>query len=133
MKSLILQIVDFDKIFYEYFYVSYNPLEIKTVIVSENLFLKNAVNNPGYASLLHSQAKSQIKDKADTEQNRPNTLPELSREEEKIRRKQLGEDNINYQSSEEKEERKEKSEKGENQENIHVVENGKGDNIDIIV
>lgn len=110
--------------------MSYNPLEIKTIIVSENLFLKNSVNNPGYASLLHSQAKAQIKGKSDIEQNRPNTIVELSREEEKVRRKQLGEDNINYQREEE---RKEKNKEEEKENHIHVVESGKGDNIDIIV
>jgi len=115
--------------------VSYNPLEIKTIIVSENLFLKNSVNNPGYASLLHSQAKSQIKEKSDIEQNRPNTIVELSREEEKIRRRQLGEDNINYQGNErqEKEGKKEGKEEERGSPHIHVVESGKGDNIDIIV
>lgn len=110
--------------------MSYNPLEIKTIIVSENLFLKNSVNNPGYASLLHSQAKVQIKEKSDIEQNRPNTIVELSREEEKVRRKQLGEDNINYQRGEE---RKDKNKEEGKENHIHVVESGKGDNIDIIV
>lgn len=109
--------------------MSYTPLDVKTVIFSDNLLLKNAINNPAYASSLQSQAKLQIKEKAEIEQNRTQDLVEISREEEKIRRKQLGEDNINYQH----EEGNNKENKQERKEVIHISESGKGDNIDIIV
>lgn len=109
--------------------MSYTPLDIKTVIFSDNLLMKNAINNPAYASALQSQAKSQIKEKADIEQNKAQDLVEISREEEKIRRKQLGEDNINYQQ----EEGGSKKNNQEHKEAIHVSESGKGEYIDIIV
>ncbi|MGC8766736.1 MAG: hypothetical protein ACP5QP_03465 [Brevinematia bacterium] len=109
--------------------MSYTPLDVKTVIFSDNLLLKNTVNNPAYASALQSQAKIQLKEKSDIEQNRPQDLVEISREEEKIRRKKLGEDGINYQQQENKKRDKEE----EYKEIVHVYESGKGENIDIIV
>lgn len=112
--------------------MSYTPLDVKTVIFSDNLLLKNSVNNPAYASVLQSQAKIQMKEKAEVEQNRTTDIVEISRESDKVKRKNLGEDNIDQQkrnlASEEhrEKEQSEKKEKG-------FVESEGGSVIDIIV
>lgn len=119
--------VDFRLALCDNFNVSYTPLDVKTVISADNLLMKNAVNNPGYASILQSQAKIQMKEKSDVEQNRPADIVEISRESEKVRRRNLGEDNTRrepYQYS------KTKSRSGEKG---GLVEKGEGNTIDIIV
>ncbi|MCS7298745.1 MAG: hypothetical protein RMJ37_02130 [Spirochaetia bacterium] len=108
--------------------MSYTPLDIKTVIFADNILMKNSINNPGYASLLQSQARVIMKEKADIEQNRTTDIVEISRESEKIRRKNLGESNtkrIKYISRKQKEEQNLK-------ENESLVESQKGNSIDII-
>ncbi|MEN2998205.1 MAG: hypothetical protein ABDH28_04140 [Brevinematia bacterium] len=110
--------------------MSYTPLDVKTVIFADNLLMKNAVNNPGYASILQSQAKIQMKEKSDIEQNRPTDIVEISRESEKVRRKRLGEDNVKQQQynfeTGEKENKEDSKEKD-------LVESGGGNIVDIIV
>lgn len=107
--------------------MSYTPLDVKTVILSDNILMKNSINNPAYASSLQSQAKIQMKEKSDIEQNRTNDIVEISRESEKIRRKALGEDNTNNQKNQ-------SNKKNSQEDNKNFVENSGNDSIiDIIV
>ncbi|MCX8028807.1 MAG: hypothetical protein N2712_02310 [Brevinematales bacterium] len=122
-------IVDNGCLFYDNFNMSYTPLDVKTVIFADNLLMKNSVNNPAYASALQSQAKIQMKEKSEIEQNRTADVVEISREGEKIRRRNLGEDNAKN-----KEYQFQNSKNGSRKEKTEIiVENGEGNNIDIIV
>lgn len=113
--------------------MSYTPLDVKTVIFADNLLLKNSVNNPAYASVLQSQAKIQMKEKSDIEQNRTNDIVEISRESDKIKRKNLGEDNTNQQEENQMSKEKEKNEVIEGKNKKNFVESEGGSVIDIIV
>lgn len=108
--------------------MSYTPLDVKTAIFSDNLLMKNAINNPAYASSLQSQAKIQMKEKSDIEQHRTNDIVEISRESEKIKRKSLGEDNTKQEKHNLSSRESESKEKKEN-----LLESNEGNVIDIIV
>ncbi len=108
--------------------MSYTPLDVKTVMFSDNLLMKNSINNPAYASSLQSQAKVQIKEKSEIEQNRTNDIVEISRESDKIKRKSLGEDNTQQQSS-----RRDSKKDSNKDDKGNFVESSNKSMIDIIV
>ncbi len=109
----------------------YSPLDVKTVIFSEHLSPKLSSHNPGYATLIASHMKVQKENQIIQDQNKPSEIERTERESEKIKRRALGEDRTQNFFNQGKNDNNQSKER--NNQITHVVENGKGDKLDIIV